>query len=221
MPRTRIKICGLYDAPTAAAAVQAGADALGFVFVKSSPRFIEPAEAWAIIGTLPPFVASIGLYVDATVEEFCDLEELCPTNYAQLHGTEPDHVARACGPGVIKAVRYAPATIATELRRWAAIEEVDAILVDGSAGGEGGTLDWPGLAAAAESARRDAIAGRAPPPKPLILAGGLTPQNVGDAIRAVRPYGVDVSSGVEKTRGVKDPSLIAAFCQAVRAADLT
>lgn len=219
MPRTRIKICGLRDASSAAAAVQAGADALGFVFVQSSPRNIEPADAWAIIGTLPPFVASVGLYQDATVEQFCDIEEVCPTNYAQLHGSEDEDTAKRCGPGVIKAIRYDPATIAAELKRWGGIDEVDAILVDGSAGGAGETLDWKGLAAVLEVARRDAIAGRGPVLKPIILAGGLTPENVGEAVRTVRPFGVDVSSGVEKKRGVKDAGLIAAFCRSVRAAD--
>lgn len=219
MPRTRIKICGLRDAPSAAAAVQAGADALGFVFVKSSPRNIEPADAWSIIGTLPPFVASVGLYQDATVEQFCDIEEVCPTNYAQLHGAETEDTARRCGPGVIKAVRYDPATIAAELKRWGAVDEVDAILIDGSSGGEGVALDWKSLAAILESARRDAIAGRAPALKPIILAGGLTPDNVAEAVRIVRPFGVDVSSGVEKKRGVKDAGLITAFCEAVRSAD--
>jgi phosphoribosylanthranilate isomerase len=218
MARTRIKICGIRDAQSASAAIAAGADALGFVFVPSSPRCIDPAEAWAIIGTLPPFVASVGLYQDATVEQFCDIEEVCPTNYAQLHGSEDEETARRCGPGVIKAVRYDSATIAADLKRWGAVDEVDAILVDGSTGGNGQTLDWAALAAVTEGLRRDAIAGRTPPLKPLILAGGLTPENVGEAVRVVRPYGVDVSSGVERARGRKDPALITAFCEAVRSA---
>ena len=109
---------------------------------------------------------------------------------------------------MIKAVRYDPATIKQDLERWSAIDEVDAILVDGGAGGEGVSLDWNGLAAAL-----DGIGA------PIILAGGLTPENVEAAIGIVRPFAVDVSSGVERERGIKDPELIERFCAAVRRAD--
>jgi phosphoribosylanthranilate isomerase len=109
---------------------------------------------------------------------------------------------------VIKAVRFEPATIVEELDRWDAIEEVAAILVDGSAGGHGESFEWSSLTPHLERTS-----------KPIVLAGGLTPANVGDAIRAVRPFAVDVSSGVERERGVKDPELIRQFCEAVRAAD--
>ena len=208
MPRTRIKICGIRDADHAAAAADAGADAVGFVFVRTSARFIEPDAAWKIIGTLPPLVSSVGVFVNASLDTFSDIEELCPTTYSQLQGSEPERLVRECGPGVIKAVRFDPATIESELRRWDAIEEVDAILIDGSAGGEGAAFDWsllkPHLAAIA---------------KPIILAGGLTPQNVAQAIREIRPFAVDVSSGVEREKGVKDPTLIESFCRAVHGAD--
>jgi phosphoribosylanthranilate isomerase len=189
------------------AAVDSGADAVGFMFVRSSVRFVEPEEAAAIMWALPPLMTTVGVYMNASVDTFADIEAVCPTHYAQLHGNEDEPTVRACGP-VIKAVRYDPATIRHELERWGAIDEVDAILVDGSAGGEGTALDWQGLAAAAEDIST-----------PLILAGGLTPKNVGEAIGAVRPYAVDVSSGVERERGVKDAALIEAFCRAVREAD--
>lgn len=208
MARTRIKICGVRDEATAAAAVEAGADALGFVFVRSSPRFIEPARAWEVLGGLPPMITTVGLFVDATVDDYADVEEVCPTDYGQLHGQEREDVVRACGPRVIKAVRFDARTIEAELRRWSALEEVDAVLVDGSAGGEGESFEWSALAAA-----KSACA------KPIILAGGLDASNVGEAVRAVRPYAVDVSSGVERERGVKDAGLIVAFCEAVRRAD--
>lgn len=206
--RTRIKICGIRDEPGLAAAAEAGADAIGFVFVESSPRFIRPREAWRLAGMLPPMIATVGLTVDLTLDEFAEIESVCPTGLNQLHGDEPDDVVRTLGPDLIKAVRYDAATIEGRLRHYEAMDEVSAILIDGSAGGEGEAFDWAEFAAV-----RDAIT------KPLFLAGGLTPENVGDAIRAVRPFAVDVSSGVERERGRKDPELIEAFCRAVREAD--
>ncbi|TVS08458.1 MAG: N-(5'-phosphoribosyl)anthranilate isomerase, partial [Phycisphaerales bacterium] len=116
----------------------------------------------------------------------------------------------ACGPQLIKSVKFNEATIDEELQRWEEVDEVDTILVDGSAGGEGVAFDWSLLNAAIE---------RTGVRKPIVLAGGLTPENVGGAIRAVRPWAVDVSSGVERERGVKDTGLIEAFCRAVREAD--
>lgn len=208
MPRTRIKICGISTTDHALAAAEAGADAIGFMFYRESPRWIDPDDARAIMDTLPPLVATVGVFVNPSIEKFCDCEEACPTNYVQLHGQEDEAMVRQCGPWLIRAVRYDAATIAADLARWDAIDEVDAILVDGSVGGEGVTLDWHGLAAAAR-----------PISTPIILAGGLTPENVGEAIRVVRPYGVDVSSGVERSRGQKDPDLIRDFCRAVREAD--
>lgn len=210
MPRTRIKICGIRTEEALFAAAEAGADAVGLVFHPHSRRYIDPEEAWELIAQLPPLVASVGLFVDPTVEKFMELEEDCPTTLAQFHGDEPVELVKQCGPGVIKAVRFQAETIGKDLARWDAVDEVDAILVDGSSGGMGQTLDWNALAA-----HTDNLA------KPLILAGGLTPDNVGEAIRIVRPYAVDVSSGVESEPGVKDAELIEKFCRAVRAADYT
>lgn len=209
MARTRIKICGITDEEGLFAAADAGADAVGFVFHPKSRRFIEPEEAFELVGMLPPFVASVALFVDASVDRFSDMEELCPTDLSQLHGNESEQVVRDCGPKVIKAVKFDPATIERELARWDKIDEVDAILVDGSAGGAGETFDWNALAKVKSATS-----------KPLIIAGGLTPDNVAEAIRIVRPYGVDVSSGVESEPGEKDRTLIEKFCEAVRRADL-
>ncbi|TVQ59172.1 MAG: phosphoribosylanthranilate isomerase [Phycisphaerales bacterium] len=211
MSRTRIKICGVRDLDTALHAIDAGADALGFVFAKASPRYIDPRLAFQIMGAMPPMATTIGLFVDASIEQYMKIERLCPTDYAQLHGRESEHVVSACGPRVIKAVRFDPETIAHELERWSNIPEVDAILVDGSTGGQGVAFDWTALAAA-----RDAAQG-----VPIFLAGGLTPENVGEAIAAAHPYAVDVSSGVEipGEPGVKDPDRVEAFCAAVREAD--
>ena len=208
MARTRIKVCGIRTLEAARAALGAGADAIGLVFVRSSPRYIEPADAAAIMGGLPPLTSTVGVFVNASLDAFCDIEEACPTTYVQLHGGEDERLVRQCGPGVLRGIRYHPDTIRADLDRWGAVEEVDAVLVDGSAGGEGETFDWAPFAAIAQGFA-----------KPIILAGGLTPANVGDAIRAVRPYAVDVSSGVERERGVKDPVLIEAFCRAVQRAD--
>lgn len=208
MARTRIKICGITDEEGLFGACDAGADAVGFVFYSKSRRFIEPDEAFDLISFLPPFVSSVGLFVDASVERFSDIEEVCPTDRSQLHGNEPEDVVRQCGPGVIKAVKFEAATIERELKRWSAVEEVDAILVDGSSGGEGVAFEWAELAKVKSACK-----------KPLILAGGLTAENVGEAVRVVRPWAVDVSSGVESGPGVKDRGLMSAFCEAVRRAD--
>lgn len=208
MPRTRIKICGIRDIETAIACAEAGADAIGFVFVKASPRAITPDEAFDIQASLPPFVATVGLFKNASLDFFCDAEETCPTTMVQLHGDESDQLIQQCGPNLIKAVKFDAATIARDLARLSKITEVDAILVDGSAGGEGVSFDWNALKPHVESLD-----------VPLIVSGGLTPENVGDAVRVLRPFAVDVSSGVETAPGVKDSALIAAFCDAVRKAD--
>ncbi|HVZ94085.1 MAG TPA: phosphoribosylanthranilate isomerase [Phycisphaerales bacterium] len=208
MSRTRIKICGIKDIETAMVAAECGADAIGLVFVKLSPRYVEPEQAWEIVTYLPPFVTSVGLFVNAKPDAIDEVREQCPFDQVQLHGDESEPVVRACGPRVIKAVKFDAATIEHELLRWNNFREVDAVLVDGGSGGEGVALDWEALAKVREASSH-----------PIILAGGLTPENVGEAIRIVEPWAVDVSSGVEKEKGVKDHALIAAFCDAVREAD--
>lgn len=206
--RTRIKICGVRDLETARCVSECGADAVGFVFVESSPRFIDPEEASDILLQLPLFLWSVALLVDPTEDVFEQVMEICPTTHTQLQGSESLSLVQEVGPNIIKAISYDPARIRTDLSRWSGVDELDAILVDGSAGGQGQTFDWDGLAEAREGCA-----------KPLILAGGLTPDNVGEAIERVRPFAVDVSSGVESQRGVKDHALIERFCDAVRAAD--
>lgn len=210
MARTRIKICGIRDEDALAAAVSAGADAVGFNFVKSSVRYIEPDEADRLVQMLPPLVVGVGVFADPSYEEFCDIEEQCPfLAFNQLHGSEGLKTVKQCGPDVIKAIRFNPETIADELMQWAKVEEVACILIDGGAGGEGKPVDWNVLAEHLGATEL-----------PIFLAGGLTPENVGEAIRIVRPYAVDVASGVEIERGVKDADLIEAFCRAVREADI-
>ncbi len=202
--RTRIKICGIRDFDAACWAIEAGADAIGLVFVESSPRHVDVGRAAQIAAGLPPFVQSVMLTVDMAPGRVVRLAEEVAPNWVQAHGGESEgHLAQLELP-LIRGFRFSPEA----LRRWNACEHVDALLVDGSSGGEGQTFDWSELAGLMDEIE-----------KPLILAGGLTPDNVGDAIAAVRPWAVDVSSGVESKRGVKDEGLIHAFCDAVRAAD--
>lgn len=208
--RTRIKVCGITTPEIAAVAVDAGADAIGFVFVENTPRYIDPDDATEIMFGLPPMVSAVGVIRDLDVDQFCELEQRCPAQLMQLHGRETVDIVRQCGPGVIKAFKFDQATIASQLERWNAVEEVDAVLIDGSDGGTGEAFDWNALA--------DHLDGF---DKPIILAGGLDADNVAEAIRIIRPYAVDVSSGVESSPGMKDPEKIAAFCAAVRAVDAT
>lgn len=208
MPRTRIKICGIRDADAAVAAADAGADAIGFMFYRNSSRAVTPDEAAEIMAELPPCVSTVGVFVNPMLDEFCDAEEACPTTLVQFHGQETQELVQRCGPNLIKAVRFEAGTIEGELATWRDVAEVDGVLIDGSAGGEGTAFDWAKVSNVVDEY-----------PKPIFLAGGLTPENVGEAIRVVRPYAVDVSSGVEKTRGVKDAGLIEAFCEAVFEAD--
>jgi phosphoribosylanthranilate isomerase len=209
MPRTRIKICGIKDEDGLYAAVDAGADAVGFVFVEGSPRFVRPERAFDLMGLLPPLVVSVGVFEDASEDRFSEIEQICPVHHAQLHGNEPPAIVEACGPDVIKAVRFGTPLFEADLARWDVNENVAAIVIDGPAGGSGQAIDWPGVAAVTQHLS-----------KPVFLAGGLTPENVAEAVGLVRPYAVDVSSGVESARGVKDPARIEAFCEAVRRADL-
>ncbi len=207
-PRTRIKVCGITTPDAAHAAVDAGADAIGFIFVKDTPRYIDPEEAAAIMYALPPFVSAVGVVQDLSVDEFCDLEQACPAHTMQLHGKEPVDVVQACGPGVIKAFKYEDATINSQLTRWAKVDEVDALLIDGSTGGTGESFNWSSLAPHLVDY-----------PKKIIIAGGLDETNVEEVIKTLRPYAVDVSTGVEDAPGIKNPQKIANFCAAVRTAD--
>lgn len=205
--RTRVKICGVRTESDVETAVHAGADAVGFVFARQSPRFIEPAHAADLTCLLPPFVEAVGLFVDTPPAEISRIAEEACLNVVQLHGDEreADVLEIASEFTVINAIRFTPGNI----QQWGRNRDVDLLLIDGSTGGEGQQFNWRELAD-----RRHDIE------RPVMLAGGLTSQNVGEAIRLVRPYAVDVSSGIESTRGVKDATKIHAFCGAVRCADL-
>lgn len=209
MTPTRIKICGITCAADAVAAVAAGADAIGLVFHDGSPRAVDPQRAAEIAAAVPPFVTVVGLFVDAPEETVDAILTAVPLNVLQFHGDESaDYCARFDRPW-IKALR-----VRAELDIAGACEVyrgARGILLDtwreGVPGGTGETFDW-GLTPARL-------------PRPVILAGGLTPDNVADAVRAVRPAAVDVSGGVEAAPGAKDAAKIAKFVAAVRAADGT
>lgn len=206
MTRTRIKICGLMTSADVAAAVEAGADAVGFVFVKSSPRYLEAEDAANLIAELPPLVEPIGVFADARIRDLHEIAEETGLRMVQLHGAESEEYVEeiASDFAVVRGIRFSP----KEVKRWGNDPNVDLLLVDGSQGGQGETFDWNALAPLAA----DIMA-------PVIVAGGLDSENVAGAVCATRPYGVDVSSGVESEPGVKDHARIASFCRAVREAD--
>jgi phosphoribosylanthranilate isomerase len=194
----RVKICGTTNLDDAMAAVQAGADALGFVFYGKSPRVVEPKTAAEIIARLPPFVLPVGVFVDEELNVVRRIMEECKIPLAQLHGDESPRYCADLGRSVIKAIRVRDGR---DLERMAAYQVCGFVLdafVEGVPGGTGVTIEWD-LAAQAQQLG------------PIILAGGLTPDNVLEAVRQVRPYAVDVSSGVEASPGKKDHAKLRAF----------
>jgi phosphoribosylanthranilate isomerase len=215
MDRTRIKICGIKDPDTALAALDAGADAIGLVFVEKSPRHVTLDQAKAITNALPSDAVSVGLFVDTPGEMMRQIMDDAGMTVAQLHGHESiDDLDPLLGYPAWKALPF-DKDFQHTASTWDHDPRIEALLVDTPptgelTGGSGIAFDWTGLAKL-----KDHFA------KPIILAGGLTPENVGDAIATCRPYAVDVSSGVESSRGVKDVDLIKSFCSAVRAADDT
>ncbi len=214
--RTRIKICGISDVACADAAVGCGADSIGLVFVEGSPRFVDVGMARLICERLPSFVEAVGLFVDESGSDILGICEEVGLGSVQLHGGErPGIMGELGGLRVIKALGFAGVErLREDVLGWSGgLPGLKGILVDGPGGGGlGEGFDWSGLAGLVEEGLFEGC-------RPLILAGGLDAGNVGDAIAEVRPFGVDVSSGVESLRGVKDAQKIAAFCQAVRRAD--
>ncbi len=203
---TRVKVCGITSASDAAVAVDAGAHALGFVFVPGTPRYIRAEAAERIVVGLPPFVASVGVFVDQALDEVLEIAARCRLQAVQLHGTEPEGFSRRIPLPVIKAIRVRDRESLLPVATYPAQAFLLDSYVEGKAGGTGTAGPW-GLAAE--------IAGRAR----IILSGGLRPDNVEAAVRLVRPYAVDVSSGVEARPGEKDPQKVREFVVAVRRAD--
>ena len=203
---TRIKICGLTREADLDAAVEAGADAIGFVLYPRSPRAVEARRAGALARRLPPFVTPVLLFVNAAPAEVDAGLQAVPQAVLQFHGDETPAQCRAAARPYLRAVRMAPGV---DLLDWShQYEDAQALLLDAHVEGYGGggkVFDWslvlPGVASR------------------LVLSGGLNPANVTDGIARVRPWAVDVSSGVEAAKGVKDAGLMRRFCEAVRVSD--
>lgn len=198
----RVKICGVRDLRDAHAATDAGADALGFNFVPTSPRFIQPDACAKIVRTLPPFVARVGVFANMPRERILEIVREVGLTAIQLHGDELAGDCTGFGLPVIKAIQIVDARSLEQLAVYAG---VSAILLDGKSPGGGQPFDW-------DLARGITVA-------PVILAGGLHAGNVAEAIGMVRPYAVDVASGVESEPGRKDPEKLRAFMAAVRGAE--
>jgi len=205
--KTRIKICGLTREEDVKAAVAAGADAIGFVFYPPSPRYVPPQRAAELVRLIPPFVDVVGLFVNEAPETVLAACNTLPINVLQFHGDEDAAYCRRFGRPYLRAARVRPGLDLVEFAR--SFPDARGLLLDAFVEGYGGgghVFDWTLI----------------PPALPgfLILSGGLNAGNVGDAVRRVQPVAVDVSSGVEMGKGIKDHAKIAAFVDAVRAADL-
>lgn len=204
MPAVRIKICGVTSMDDAEAAFDAGADMIGLNFWAGSKRRCDLEEAAEIAARMRELAGIVGVFVDEEPERIRQIVAYTGVTHVQLHGHEPPEVLAAI-PRAFKALRVAGSDIAAEAARYPGELVLLDASVDGMVGGTGRTFDW---SLAAPIARERSV----------LLAGGLTAQNVGDAIRAVSPWGVDVASGVERAPGVKDPDLMIRFCEAALAA---
>ncbi|CDM40950.1 phosphoribosylanthranilate isomerase [Ectopseudomonas oleovorans] len=200
----RSKICGITRIEDALAAVEAGADAIGLVFYGKSPRAVSIEQAAAIVQALPPFVTSVGLFVDMPRDELQQLLQRLPLDLLQFHGDESPADCEGHGRPYIKALRVRPGEdVSAAMAPYAGARGILLdTFVEGVPGGTGASFDW---SLVPENAA-----------KPIILAGGLDAGNVATAIRQVRPYAVDVSGGVEAGKGIKDAGKIRAFVRAVR-----
>ncbi len=201
----KIKICGITNLEDAIASADAGVDALGFNFYKKSPRCIEPEKAAEIIGQLPPFVMPVGIFVNEREEKIREIQQLACLQALQFHGDESPEFCQRFGARVIKAFQIKDKESLKNMAHY----HVGAFLLDsyrdGVRGGTGVTFDWH-LAVVAKTFGK------------VILAGGLTPENVAEAVKLVQPYGVDVTGGVEKEKGIKDHAKIKKFITEVRRA---
>ena len=201
--RTFVKICGVTSVADALMAVEAGADAVGLNFYPKSSRYLTVAKAKAIVDALPPFVWAVGVFVNAPLEKVRAVKGQVGLDVVQFHGDERPTTVRGCPGRTMKALHVADAPIDALARGFTS---VDALVLDAAQpgyGGGGATFDW-------------ALARSLASQRPILLAGGLTPDNVGKAVKTVRPFGVDVASGVESKPGIKDARKVAAFIRAAR-----
>lgn len=203
----KIKICGITNVEDAKVAVAAGADALGFVMYRKSPRFVEAAIVRRIVAGLPPFVLPVGVFVNEEPGLVRSLLDDCGLALAQLHGDETALYCQDLGRPVLKALRLKDRGTFLALAEFQGRANVRGVLIDAFSnqayGGTGQTVDWGLAQEVAQST-------------PIVLAGGLTPANVAEAIACVHPYGIDVSSGVERSPGKKDHGKVKAFIEAAR-----
>lgn len=202
MSAVRVKICGLTRVEDALFAAEAGADAIGLNFWAGSKRRCDVPTARRIVEALPPFVTPVALFVNASVEEIRAVLGETGVAVAQLHGDESPELCAAVGARTIKAVRVADAQWHATAQRYAA----QTLLLDAPTAGYGGSgtaFDW-------------SIVRERPPARPWVLAGGLTAENVRDAVKQLRPAAVDVASGVESAPGIKDPDKVARFIRAAK-----
>ncbi len=206
MSAVRSKICGITRVEDALAAAAAGADAIGLVFYAKSPRAVRVEQAQQIIAALPPFVTTVGLFVDMPRPELQQILAQVPLDLLQFHGDESVEQCEGYGRPYIKALRVkAGDDIAALMAQYPSASGVLLdTFVEGVPGGTGLAFDWSLVPAEL--------------PKPVILAGGLTPDNVATAIDRVRPYAVDISGGVESAKGIKDADKVRAFIRAARGA---
>ncbi len=210
--RVRIKICGMTRREDALCATEAGVDALGFIFYSKSPRYIDPDDAQQIIEQLPPFVDTVGVFVDQRPETVQAIIRQCRLSHVQLHGSESPQYCRELsahtGCGILKAVRVGPQTTADTVAAYN--DCIQGFLLDtfhkDAVGGTGISFDWKMIAHLRLA-------------KPFLLAGGLDVTNIAEALEQVLPYGVDANSGLETTPGVKDHTLIREFIARVRAVE--
>ncbi|MDP7579886.1 MAG: phosphoribosylanthranilate isomerase [Nitrospinota bacterium] len=194
----KVKICGITNKEDALYAAGCGANALGFIFYEKSPRYIEPDDAKTIIAALPPFVTTVGVFVNKDFNDIRDITLLTGVTVVQLHGDESPSYCNLVEGKLIKAIRVKNYSSIEGLKKY----DVDVFLLDSfdknSFGGSGLTFDWK-------------LAEKAKQYGKIILAGGLTPDNVEEAVKKVAPYGVDVNSGVEKKPGIKNKNKVKEF----------
>ena len=205
--RTRVKICGLVREADVRSAADLGADAIGFVFYAPSPRVVDIEQARRLCAGLPPFVTSVGLFVDADQDYVRTVLSRVPLDLLQFHGDEPPDYCGAFSRPWVKVIRMRPSTdLAVLVKRY---QQGAGLLLDtydpSTVGGTGRSFDWTLVP--------EALAPH------IILAGGLGPDNVAEAVRRIRPFAVDVSGGVESGKGEKDPVKMAAFIQGVKVGD--
>jgi phosphoribosylanthranilate isomerase len=206
--KTRVKICGITRMEDGISAARLGADAIGFVFYTASPRYTTADRAREIAGAIPPFVSTVGLFVNADTSHVLEVLRHIRLDYLQFHGEESPTYCAQFGVPFLKAIRVKPGV---DLLQYAtSFSGAKALLldayVDGTHGGTGQRFDWQLIPASL--------------PLPVILSGGLEPGNITSAVQTVRPWAVDVSSGVEAAKGIKDAAKIERFIRGVRDADV-